>query len=87
MFVARQFHIHVGTQLFALVSASSVKIGNHGEVQERLNWTVSKTVVRVMRTEGSNPSLSAIEIMKRIHQAGGIVVNDTGPGSNGAGSV
>jgi len=25
--------------------------------------------------------------MKRIHQAGGIVVNDTGPGSNGAGSV
>jgi hypothetical protein len=26
---------------------------------ERSNGTVSKTVVRLMRTEGSNPSLSA----------------------------
>ena len=34
-----------------------------GEVQEWLNWLVSKTSVR-QRTEGSNPSLSAIEIAR-----------------------
>ncbi len=30
-----------------------------GEVPEWLNGAVSKTVVRFLRTEGSNPSLSA----------------------------
>jgi hypothetical protein len=33
-----------------------------GEMPERLNGTVSKTVWRFMRHEGSNPSLSAVPV-------------------------
>ncbi len=44
----------------AQLVAVSVKIARHGEVQEWFNWLVSKTSVRFGRTEGSNPSLSAM---------------------------
>ncbi len=38
-----------------------------GEVPEWLNGAVSKTVVRISRTEGSNPSLSAMFYVYVIH--------------------
>jgi hypothetical protein len=43
------------------VDVTVVRYAHHGEVQEWLNWLVSKTSV-AQATEGSNPSLSAKKI-------------------------
>ena len=48
--------------LFGLFSkVFSYRMFLPGEVQEWLNWTLSKSVVRLARTVGSNPTLSAIQ--------------------------